>query len=419
MSLAIRVLIGLLLGLGAGIAVSSSHSPDLLAASHYVEPLGTLFINAIRMTVIPLVVASVIVGVASSPDTRSLGRIGWRAMALAVLMLFAAAIFSVLIGQPALARLHIDPAAAAALRASAADSSIIIAEGAKKLPTFSQWLVELVPANPFKAASDGAILSLIIFSLLFGLAITRLDDDRRATLSGFFQAVRDAMLVLVRWVLALAPIGVFALALPLATRMGTAAFGALAFYVALVSAISTVFVLLVLYPAAAIGGRVPLLVFARASAPAQAVAFSSRSSLASLPAMMQGTAEKLASPPVISDFFIPLAASTYRVGVAIALPVGVLFIARLYGVSIGPAQLATLILTVVPTTFSVPGIPGGAILVMVPALLAAGVPVEGIGILLAIDTIPDMFRTTTNVTGDMSAAAILGRSSGAKVILTD
>jgi len=418
-SLAIRVLIGLLLGLGAGIAASSSHSPALLAASSYLEPLGTLFINAIRMTVIPLVVASVIVGVASSPDTRSLGSIGWRALALAVLMLFAAAIFSVLIGQPALARLHIDPAAAAALRATAAGSSITIAEGSKKLPTFSQWLVELVPANPFKAASDGAILPLIIFSLLFGLAITRLDDERRVTLSGFFQAVRDAMLVLVGWVLALAPIGVFALALPLATRMGAAAFGVLAFYVVLVSAMSTVFVLLVLYPAAVIGGRVPLRVFARASAPAQAVAFSSRSSLAALPAMMQGTAEKLASPPVITDFFIPLAASTYRVGVAIALPVGVLFIARLYGISIGPAQLVTVILTVVLTTFSVPGIPGGGILVMVPALLAAGVPVEGIGLLLAIDTIPDMFRTTTNVTGDMSAAAILGRSSGAKIIFTD
>ena len=134
---------------------------------------------------------------------------------------------------------------------------------------------------------------------------------------------------------------------------------------------------------------------------------------------MQGTAEKLSSPPVITDFFIPLAASTYRVGVAIALPVGVLFIARLYGISIGPAQLVTVILTVVVTTFSVPGIPGGGILVMVPALLAAGVPVEGIGILLAIDTIPDMFRTTTNVTADMSTAAILGRSSAAKAISTD
>ncbi|MGH7624313.1 MAG: dicarboxylate/amino acid:cation symporter, partial [Gemmatimonadaceae bacterium] len=288
-----------------------------------------------------------------------------------------------------------------------------VQEGAKQLPSFSQWLVSLVPVNPVRAASDGAMLPLIIFALAFGIALLRLPEQRRAGVTAFFQSVFDAMLVLVRWVLIVAPLGVFALALPLAARLGVSAAGAIVFYIVVVSLLAALFGIGLLYPAAALVGRVSLGAFARASAPAQAVAFSSRSSLASLPVMMDSAAGRLGLPAEVSSFFLPLAASLFRAGAAVGLTFGVMFIARLYGVSLGPAQLATVVVTVVLTSFSIPGIPGGSIIAMVPVMLAAGVPVSGIGILLGADTIPDMFRTTVNVTGDMAAATIVARRATA------
>lgn len=254
------------------------------------------------------------------------------------------------------------------------------------------------------------MLPLIIFSLLFGVALLRLDVARRRPVIAFFEGLAEAMLVLVRWVLVLAPIGVFALAVPLAARMGLAAAGALIGFIILVSGLCVAFALLVLYPSAAAIGRVPLGAFARAIAPAQAVALSSRSSLAALPAMIEAAETRLRFPPEISRFLLPLSASTFRAGSGVGLTVSVLFVARLYGVDLTVAQIVTVIATVLLTSFSVPGIPNGSIIAMVPVLVAAGIPVEGIGILLSIDTIPDMLRTATNVTGHMTAAAILARS---------
>jgi Na+/H+-dicarboxylate symporter len=244
---------------------------------------------------------------------------------------------------------------------------------------------------------------------VFGLAITRIPAESRALLERFFRGVADTALTLVRWVLELAPLGVFALAVPLASRLGLSAAGALAGYIIVTAVLTTFFSVVVLYPLAAIVGRVSVGEFARGAFPAQAVAFSARSSLAALPAMMESARTRLKLPEQIASFFLPLAASTFRFGGTLGITCGVLFIARLYGVELGTAQLATVVLTVTLTTFSIPGIPAGSIVAMVPVLLAAGVPVEGMGVLLGVDTIPDMFRTTSNVTGDMATAVVLGR----------
>ena len=407
MSLTARVLVALIAGFALGIAITSSQSETMLGLARAIEPIGTLWINAIRMTVIPLVVSSLIAGVAGAPDPGSVGRIGGRALLIFVLMLGATAVLSIIVIPLALAGLNFDPAAVAELRASVAGSD---AATRTTLPTFRQWVVDLVPQNPIKAAADGAILPLIIFSLALGLAITRVTSGAAPALVRFFQGMTAAMLVLVRWVLALAPIGVFALAVPLATRLGFAAVGAVLYYIALVVGVCIVCILL-MYPVASALGRVPLRRFAKASAPAQAVAFSSRSSLAALPAMIEGADHTLRLPRSITSFFLPLAASMYRVGAVIGQIGGVLFLARLYGTDLAPAQLMTIAVTAVLTSFSVPGVPGGSILVMVPVLLAANVPPEGVAILLGVDTIPDMFRTTTNVTGHMAAATILSRGN--------
>lgn len=407
MSLTVRVLLGLVAGLAAGIGISLV--PSLMGVVPVIEPFGTLFINAIRMTVVPLVFACLLVGVADAADARVIGRLGRRSLVVFIIIALTAALFAVLLAHPLLQLLPIDPASSASLREVAARSSAATEAGTRQLPTAAQWFVSLVPVNPVKAAADGAMLPLIVFSIAFGVALLKLPERRREPVISFFRSVFDAMLVLVRWILELAPYGVFALALPLAARLGLSAAGAVAYYMALVALVCALFGVVFLVPAAAIFGRTPPRLFARATIPALAVAFSARSSLAALPVMIEESNTTLRLPAEISSFFLPLATSVFRAGSAAMLTIGVLFVARLYGVELGATQLASVVVTATLVSFSVPAIPSGSILVMVPVMMAAGVPVAGIGILLGIDTIPDMFRTTINVTGSMAAATMVAR----------
>ena len=408
MSLTTKVLIGLVAGLAIGILISTSSNTALLMIPRYVEPVGTIWVNALRMVVIPLVVSAILVGITALPDSRSVGRIGVRALALALTILISAATFSLVVGKVVMSGLTIDPAAADAMRASAAKASGDAVQNAQKIAGFSQWLVDLVPSNPIKAASDGAMLPLIIFTLLLGLAITRLDERGRESLMRFVRAVLEASLTLMRWVLVAAPIGVFALTVPLATRLGVAAAGAVIYYIVAVVSMCIAYMAL-LYLVAWTIGRQPLRAFARSVAPAQAVAISARSSLVTLPALLEGADRVLHLPLSIRSFFFPIATAVFRAGSAVMIPMGVLFMARLYGVDLSPAQMVTIAVMTVLTTFSVPGIPGGTVIVMVPILLAADLPVAAVGILLGVDTIPDMFRTATHVTADMAAATVLAR----------
>ena len=408
MSLTTRVLIGLTAGLALGIAISSSGNATLLRIPVWLDPVGSIWVNAMRMIVVPLVVSAILIGVNSLPDPRSVGRIGGRALVLALIMLTCAATFAVTVGPIAMSLLTIEPSAAEALRASASSTSGEVVQSTQKIVGLSQWLVELVPTNPVKAAADGAMLPLIVFTLLLGLAVARISVSGRDQILRVAQGVYEASLTLVHWVLALAPLGVFALTVGLATRLGLAAAGAVVYYVVVVCAMMIAFMIL-LYLAAWLIGRQPLATFARACAPAQAVAVSARSGLVTLPALLEGSDKVLHLPLAIRSFFFPIAVAIFKCGSAVMIPVGVLFMAKLYGVHVGAPQLVTIALMTVVTTFSVPGIPGGTIIVIVPVLLAADLPIAAVGILLGVDTIVDMVRTATHITGDMAAASILAR----------
>jgi Na+/H+-dicarboxylate symporter len=408
-SLSTKVLLALAAGIGVGLALSAADESVARAVVAAVEPLGTLFVNAIRMTVIPLVVSSLIVGIAQSGGGNVVAKIGGRGIVVFIVLLVASGIVGALVGPPILSRITLDPAAVASVRAAAATAGSGAASNASAIQTPAQWLVALVPSNAFKAAVDGAMLPLIVFALALGLALLKVDDEHRIRATSIFRATADSMLVIVRWLLVVAPIGVFALAVPLVARLGLATIGALATYVVLVSLAAAIFMVGVLYPTAAWLGGISIREFAKAALPPQAVAFSSRSSLAALPALIDAARDRLHMPEEISAFFIPLATVVFRVGATLGLTIGTVFIARVYGVSIGTPQLATIVATAVVTSFSIPGIPGGSIIAMVPVLSSVGLPVEGIGILLGVDTIPDMFRTTANVTGQLAAATIVGR----------
>ena len=408
MSLTTKVLLALVAGLAAGMVIAGSTNPAVLAIPGYLEPVGTIWVNALRMIVVPLVVTSVVIGVNSLPDTRTIGRIGVRGLMLALLMLATAATLSTVGGRLVMSYLTIDADASTALRASAIASTGTAVQGAQKIVGFGQWLVDLVPSNPIKAMADGAMLPIIVFTLLFGVAITRIADDGRSALLHVMQGVYEASLMMMRWVMLVAPIGVFALTIPLSQRLGLAAAGAVLFYVTVVTLFCLAFMAL-LYLAAWVGGGKDLRTFARAAAPAQAVALSARSSLVTLPAMLESADNVLHLPLAVRSFFLPLAAATFKCGSAVMIPLGVLFMARLYGVNVGTTQLVTIILMTVVTTFSVPSVPGGTIIVIVPVLLAADLPVAAVGLLLGVDTIPDMIRTATHATAQLASATILGR----------
>jgi Na+/H+-dicarboxylate symporter len=366
-----------------------------------------MWVAAIRMTIVPLVVASLLVGVGGAAEPTRIARLGARALVVFVTLVAIATAFAIFAGPPLIGLIHIDAAAASALRASVEQSAASAVSGAKALPSAAQWFVELVPANPVQAAADGAMLPLIVFTLMLGAAVSRLQSEKRADFVRIAGGIQDASLVLVRWVIALAPLGVFALGVSVGAKAGAAAAGALAAYVVIVSAFMIVFCALVLYPAAVFIGRVPLKKFVRAALPAQAVAFSSRSALACLPALLEPVRERLDMPVETSAFVFPLAVTLLRCGGAIAQVTGAMLVAKLYGIALGAPQLGAIAATTVVTTFSVPGIPGGSIIMMVPVLLSAGLPAEGVGLLLGIDTIPDMFRTVANVTGDIVAGVII------------
>lgn len=401
------MLIALGAGIGAGIALANTNPVVTRGVVAVVEPFGTLFVNAIRMTVIPLVVSSLIVGVSSTDDRAALARTGGRGFLVFLILLAVSSVLAAAIAPPAMAAVRLDAAAVAQVRAAAPSTSALVA-GAAALQTPAAWLVSLVPTNAIGSAVDGAMLPLIVFALALGLALGRIPATRRAEIVMLFRAIAESMLVVVRWLLVVAPIGVFALAVPLVARLGLSAVGALAVYVALVSVAALAFVVL-LVPVGALGGGVSMGRFARAALPAQAVAFSSRSSLAALPALIDTARTRLGMPDEITGFFIPFAMVMFRIAAPFSLTAGAVFLARLYGTPLSATQLATVAVTSVVTSLSVPGIPGGSVIVMVPVLASVGLPLEGLGILLGVDTIPDMFRTTANVTGQLAAAAIVSR----------
>ena len=405
MSLSTRVLIGLGSGLAGGIAISLSSSDVLASIPSLVEPVGTLWVNAIRMTVVPLIIALLITAIAGDHESGLIAQLGSKMIGLFVVMVLAVCIFVAVTAPPLLALLNFDPVAAEALRGT---TGAISAPASVDLPPFREWLVGLIPSNPLKAAVDGTMLPLIVFIALFALALARIPAANREAVLQFFVAIKDTMFVLIGWIMTAAPLGVFAVVLPLAAKMGATAAGAFGYFVfftcgLIVVAMASLYLLAVIY------GRVSFASFARACAPPQVVGFSTRSSLASLPAM-SSAAGNLGFSAKTSGLVLPVAVSIFKFASPIGRASGAYFIARLYGVELGVTEIAAIAGAIGLLSFYSPGIPSGGLLVMTPLFVSLNLPVEGIGILIALDPILDMFITPTNVTANLTVTAMLTRS---------
>ena len=402
-----RILLALVLGLGAGIvsvAAGLAWTPQLIAIA---EPIGGMWLNALQMTIVPLVVALLITGIAASAKAARASRLATRALVFFVVFLALSALTAALL-MPLLLHLFPLPAESAASLRAALTSTAPVGDA----PSFSDFIRNIVPTNPVAAASETAILPLIVFTLVFAFAMVRLPDEPRERLVGFFQAIADTMLVVINWVLWIGPLGVFALAFVVGARSGSTAVGAFVHYIVIVTAVGAV-IWLAAWPVAWFGARLSPLRFTRAIASSQALAFSTQSSLACLPPMLRA-AEKLGVPVAASGVVLPLAVAIFRAtGPVMNLAVAI-YIAYWFGITLTPTQMALGVVAAATTTMGAVGIPGQASFVtsIAPICIAMGLPIEPLGLLIAVEPLPDLMRTLGNVSMDVAATAVVAKRSG-------
>lgn len=404
-SLTVRILVGLIAGLVLGALMPGWHlaAQDRIVSA--ADAIGGVWLDSLRMTIIPLVFSLLVIGVAQAAGSVKGGGLAGRTLVVFGVMLLVSTTIAAL-ATPALLDLWPAPKAAAeALRASASGQAAQIPPS----PPLAEWLKSFVPANPIKAAADGAMAGIVFFALVFGLAVIRLGEARRAALLGFFDAVQAAMMVIVDWVLQVAPLGVFLLAVVVGARTGFGAVGVLGQYVVVVSIMCLMAGVLGLLMAI-FGGRVgPGRLFA-ALIPVEAMAISTQSSLASLPVMLEAT-EKLGVPQRVRGLVLPMAVALFRITSPAGNIAVVIYVAHVYGVHLDPARMAIGILVAAMVSLAAVGVASSITFftTLVPISMAMGVPMDLLPLLLAVETLPDFSRTIGNVTGDVGATAWAAR----------
>ena len=402
MNLTLRIFLALLAGLVVGALLPADIGKPLLPVT---DAIGNLWLQALQMTIIPLIAGLLFTGIAQSVGQAGGGRVAGRALLAVLALLIFSALWSMIFVPLLLDWWPAPPAAAAAIVANSAGTAPV---GDIKID-IGKWLLSLVPANIFDSLAKGDMLPVVTFIAVFALAATRLDDDRRRSLVGLFDAVKDAMLVLVGWIFVIAPLGVFALAVSVGIKAGLGAFGLLGHYITVLVLVQVGLIILI-YPLAVIFGRVGPLAFARAVLPAQAVAVSTQSSIASLPAIFDG-AERLGLPETTSRVVLPLAVSIFRITSPCANVAVVLYCGHLYGMDHTALAYLGALLAALVAAVSTGGLPGSItfLAACVPIANAMGVPIAVLPVLLAVELVPDVFRTLGNVTADLGVTAILSR----------
>jgi len=396
-----RMFGGLLGGAVAGVALARFAPAVADRVVAVVEPLGTLWLNALQMTVLPLIVSLLVVGVAQAADIAATGRIARRALAWILGLSTGAAILAAVLAPLLLAAVPRSAGLAAALDGAAAPQP-----GAAAItPAPVAGVTSLVPKNVFAAAAGGAVAPVVLFTLCFAIALTTLEPARRTPVVTLAQTVAEAMTRIVGWVLRAGPVGVCALILPVTVRAGGGVLGALGAYVVMLVAVYLAITAL-LYALVRVGRGEELARFATAALPAQLVAASTQSSLASLPAMMV-SAQRLGYPAGVCGLVLPLAVSLFRITSPAQYVAVASFIAWANGVELAAGTLSLAILMSVVISLGSVGLPGQASFMgtVLPVVQSAGLPLEPLGLLLAVDLVPDVFATVGNVTGDLALAS--------------
>jgi proton glutamate symport protein len=409
-----RMLGGLVLGLAAGLAAALLDENVREFALGAAAIVGGLWLNALKMTVIPLIVALLILGIARGAEAARAGGLAARVMAWFIAIYFGSALFGALAITVLLGVFPLPEPAIQALQSGLA--AIGPATTASSPPPVSDFFAGLIPDNAIASAAQGNVLQLVIFTFLFALAATRIPERSRDSLLSFFEAVRDTLLVLIGWVLWIAPIGVFALAFALASGAGGAAVAALAHYIVLLCAIGAL-VGLSGYALAVFAGRRALPAFAKAMLLPQSVAVSTRSSLASLPAMLVA-ARRLGVRERVADVAFPMIGALFRpTGPAMNVAVA-FYVAHWLGLEPSAVQIAAAIAVATIISFGSISVPGEASFItsIAPVAMALGVPIAPLALLVAVEMIPDIFRTVGNVTIDVAVTTAVDQQEPGKAV---
>ena len=418
MALHNRILIGLVLGAAAGVAVNLSLglTPGVeWLLRNVTEPLGRVWLNALIMVVIPLVISTLALGVVGLGDVSRLGRIGLLTLACFLGLTTVATILGLTLVNTIRPGEGLDPAMRDSLMATYKGQStqmMGLAQGALSINTF----VNFVPRNPIKSMAEGEMLAVIVFAMFLGIALTTIPAARAKPLVSFLESLAAVTIRIIEIAMRFAPYAVFFLIFSVTSRFGLALLLTLATYVLTVIGGLLLFVVIGYSLALALVARRSPIEFFRKARIVMITAFSTSSSNATLPTTLRVTEEELKVPRQIAGFVIPLGATANMNGTALFEGVTVLFIAQVFGQHLTAAQQVVVILMSVVTAIGTAGVPGGSIPLLMMVLAMVGVPVEGIAIVIGIDRILDMCRTTVNVTGDMVTATIVDRFEGPRIM---
>ena len=391
MNLSIKIFIALVLSVVVGLIAGESSLPFI---NWWIAPVGTMFINLIKMMIVPVVFFSLVVGMTSLGDTKKLGRIG----AKTVCLYLATTAVAILIGFGVAG--IVSPGTGLSLTSDAAVK-------VKEAPGLMQVLVAMIPANPIDAMAKAQILPVIVFSLFVGIGIVHVGGERAQLLMKFFDAAAEVSYKIIGIVMQFAPIGVFALLLPVVAKNGPAVLLPLMSVIGCVAVGCVIHAIVVYSSLARIwGGHTPMEFF-RGMSEAMMIAFTTCSSAAALPINMKNCQEKLGVSREVSSFVLPLGATINMDGTALYMGVCSLFIANVFGVDLTMGQMLMIILTGTLASIGTAGVPGAGLIMLAMVLQTAGLPLEGLALVAGIDRVLDMFRTCLNITGDGAVTIVM------------
>ncbi|HEX6307002.1 MAG TPA: dicarboxylate/amino acid:cation symporter [Longimicrobiales bacterium] len=418
MQLYTKILIGLVAGIAVGLIANVGGLTWLQDLLQTIEPIGTVFIRLIMMIVIPLVVASLILGTASLGDIRKLGRLGGKTVGLYLITTALAVTIGLLLSNLVRPGSRIDAATRDTIAAAFAEDAAGRMTLAAEKPTVGETLLNMIPTNPFQSAANGELLPLIIFSIIFGAAISLVAAERRNSVLTFFNGINDAVMIVIDWIMKLAPYAVFALVGSVVSRFGLDLLRSLLIYALVVVGGLLLHVLLTYMSLVRFAVGMSPLTFMRRILEVPLVGFSTSSSSATLPVTMETAQENLGISRETSSFVLPLGATINMDGTALYQAVAVMFIAQIYGVPMGMGEQLTIVLTATLASIGAAGVPSAGIITLILVLQSVGLGAQtqtGIALILGVDRILDMLRTAVNVTGDLTVASVVARSEGERL----
>lgn len=393
MQLTTKILIGLALGVIVGILLQST--PEI--AIKFIKPFGTLFLNMIKMIIVPLVFSSLIVGAASIGDPKALGRVGGKTLAYYMTTTALAVTIGLVLSMV------LKPGVGLTIPVDATAKAV-------SAPPLSETLINIIPRNPLKALVEGQILQVIAFALFLGIGCTALPKEKSEAFVKFFDSTAEIMYKITAFIMMLAPFGVFALIVPVVASYGFDVLLPLAKVIGAVYLGCTLHVIITYSTAIKIFSKLSPLQFLKGVAPAAITGFSTSSSSGTLPVSIRCTRENLGVSEKISSFVLPLGATINMDGTAIYQGICAIFLAQIYGIDLSLAQMSTIVLTATLGSIGTAGVPGAGLVMLTLVLQSVGLPLEGLALIAGIDRILDMARTVVNVVGDASCAVVVATS---------